>query len=108
MAVEIKGVTTAPLTDTKVGTTNPTPINNSNPNSGSVDTTGSSTASADKLSLTRRAEEMHMLEKNINSQPDIDTNRVEDLKLQIDSGRYDIDAQRVAEKLIAFETQFVA
>lgn len=113
MAGDIKGVTTTPLLDTKSGASDTTRIskNNSasNPNNpNSLNIENSSVSAADKLTLTSRAENLHMIETTINAQSDIDSERVASLKIAIDTGRYDVDPLRVAEKLIAFESQFVA
>ncbi len=109
MAVEITGITTTPLSDNKTNKANTTPANTNNPNNtGSVSASTASAPTSDTVTLTQRAEELRMIEQNVNSQTGIDSERVETLKIAIDSGRYDIDPLRVAEKLIAFETQFVA
>jgi negative regulator of flagellin synthesis FlgM len=112
MAVEITGITTTPLSDNKTddsAATSSSAISHSNQDSeSSVKTLASSDNSADKVTLTQQAEELRMIEKAVNEQTGIDSERVESLKLEIDSGRYDINSQRVAEKLIEFETQFVA
>lgn len=106
MAVDITGVTTAPLSDKKTGNTTTSPAHTTNPNS--RDSGNVASPSADTMTLTQRAEELRMLETNIKLQPDIDSEKVESLKVKIDAGRYDIDPLRVAEKLIEFEAQFVA
>lgn len=106
MAIEITGVTTPPLSGNKTEKSNLTTGN-------SITQTGQGAESnpstpIDKFTLTKQAEELRMIEKEINKQDGIDNERIESLRLEIDAGRYDIDAQRVAEKLIQFETQFVA
>jgi negative regulator of flagellin synthesis FlgM len=122
MAVEISGINTTPLSDSKssdkkanghdsspqIGVINN--ASNARPvsNDQQAQTIGSSLASSDTVTITKKAETLQMLESDINKQPDIDNERIESLKIAIDSGEYDIDSQRVAEKLIQFETQFVA
>ena len=122
MAVEISGINATPLSDSKLsdkklsGNESTTPIggkkninnaglvNNDQPSS----PTNANRASADTVTITKKAETLQMLESDINGQPDVDNERIESLKSAIDSGQYDIDPRRVAEKLIQFETQFVA
>ncbi len=113
MAINIPGVTTTPLSGNKTDSTKTASgniITSNNPGSERTATsaTGTSVPVSDKLTLTPQAEEMRMIEKAVNDQTGIDDERVESLKLEIDSGRYDINTQRVAEKLIQFEMQFVA
>jgi negative regulator of flagellin synthesis FlgM len=122
MAVDISGINTTPLSDSKLSDKKPSgngptssigELNNAN-NTGLVKNDPSSTAidsspaSADTVTITKKAETLQMLESDINGQPDVDNERIESLKSAIDSGQYDIDPYRVAEKLIQFETQFVA
>ncbi len=110
MAAEITGITKTPLSSNKIDNSKAASNNtlgDKNQGSERAQTTVTP-APADKITLTRQAEELRMIEKAINDQTGVDNERVEDLKLEIDAGRYDINAQRVAEKLIAFEMMFVA
>lgn len=113
MAIDITGVSKTPLSGTKTEARKATPsyatdpnISDSRPAKGTENVSNS--FSADKVTLTPQAKELRMIEKAINDQTDVDNERIKSLKLEIDTGRYDIDAQRVAEKLIQFEMQFVA
>jgi negative regulator of flagellin synthesis FlgM len=113
MAVDITGVSTTPLSGNKTDSTKTASSNILDPNnqgSGRAATTVANTTTpiTDKITLTQQAEDLRMIEKAVNEQTGVDNERVESLKLEIDSGRYDIDTQRVAEKLIQFEMQFVA
>ncbi len=110
MAADITGITRTVFSSNKVDnskadSTNAIGGKNQDPEH-TVNTT--TPVPADKITLTQQAKELRMIEKAINDQTDFDNERVENLKLEIDAGRYDIDAQRVAEKLIAFEMMFVA
>lgn len=67
---------------------------------------GSTTS--DSFTVSKQAEQLRLIESNVNAQPEMDETRVESLKSAIDAGQYDINPTRVAEKLIALETQFVA
>ncbi len=113
MVAEITGITKTPLsgnkTDNSKADSNNT-IGEKNQGSAHTKTTINTITptSIDKITLTQQAEELRMMEKVVNDQTDFDNERVENLKLEIDAGRYDIDTQRVAEKLIAFELMFVA
>lgn len=112
MAVDINGVTTTPLSGNKTDSTKTASSNILDPNNQGPQrvaaTTNAAATATDKVTLTPQAEELRMIEKAVNNQTGVDDERVESLKLEIDSGRYDIDTQRVAEKLIKFEMQFVA
>jgi len=106
MAVDITGVTTTPLSSNKTESKQ-TALNGTTTSNGQGLEQTTATP-IDKVTLTKQAEELRMIEKEINNQDGIDNERIENLKLEINAGRYDIDPQRVAEKFIKFEMLFVA
>ncbi len=59
----------------------------------------------DTVSLTEQGEKLAALEASIESQPVVDTKRVESIRNAILDGSYSVNAERTAEKLLAFETQ---
>lgn len=75
-----------------------------NPASGSAaaDNHGDASA-ADKLSLTGTAETLRKLEAAIAAVPDVNAERVEQIKTAIARGEYAVDTNRVAEKMVALE-----
>lgn len=109
MAIEITGVPGTLISNNKpdkLGTTNLDIVNAKTGSSNNP--TNTLSATGDSLSVSNRAEILRALESTINAQPAIDESRVASLKTVIDAGHYDIDPSRVAEKLIAFESQIVA
>lgn len=58
----------------------------------------------DTVKLTEQGEKLAALEASIESQPVVDTKRVESLRNAILDGSYSVNAERTAEKLMAFET----
>jgi len=64
--------------------------------------TGSS--SSDKVSLTSTASRLKDIEQRLSTQTPVDNNRVNQMKSAINNGEYDIDADRVAGKMIDFES----
>lgn len=113
MAVDITGITTGTLSDKKTGDSfaSAEKVGSNSSNTESAQTSPASTitnSSVDTVTLTQQAKELRMIEKAVNEESGVDSERVESLKLEIDTGRYDINTQRVAEKLIEFESLFVA
>jgi len=111
MGVEITGVNAAPLSGNKAENTAPTKkteLNELGIKRAPNDASSVSAAPVDKITLTKQAEDLRMIENAVYAQTGIDSERVDSLKVEIDAGRYDIDVQRVAEKLIEFESLFVA
>ncbi len=62
--------------------------------------TKSSGGDRDKISLSGKAQEINELKALINDLPDIRTEKVEQLKKAIDTGSYNIDSYKVAEKML--------
>ncbi|WP_415902030.1 flagellar biosynthesis anti-sigma factor FlgM [Neptuniibacter sp. QD29_5] len=77
---------------------------------GSATKTGSNDAPAqspsskgDTVKLSNAAQTLQNVEKQLANAPDVDSERVERLKQEIESGSYQINAERVAEKMLSFD-----
>ena len=55
------------------------------------------------LNLTNTAETLQTLQKKLADTPDIDRQKVDSIKLALTEGKYQIDAEKVAEKFIEIE-----
>ncbi|MBF0218366.1 MAG: flagellar biosynthesis anti-sigma factor FlgM [Gammaproteobacteria bacterium] len=62
-------------------------------------------SSVETVSLSSTSQQLRSLENTIAKLPVVDTSRVEMLKKAIDEGRYEVNPQRVADKMISFERQ---
>ena len=60
-------------------------------------------AAADKISLTDAVSRLQKLEQRLADLPVVDSQRVEALKKTIAEGSYNVDAERVAQELLALE-----
>ena len=60
-------------------------------------------STADTVSLTNASSQLRSLESTLAELPVVDTQRVESIKQAIADGSYQIDAQRVADKLLNLE-----
>ncbi|NOX76236.1 MAG: flagellar biosynthesis anti-sigma factor FlgM [Gammaproteobacteria bacterium] len=58
---------------------------------------------ADSLTLTRDSDMLKKIENTINERPIDNNDKINRLKASIDSGGYNIDPKRVADKFIQFE-----
>jgi len=72
-------------------------------NNGSTNSSRVSTDTADKVSLTSTAARLKDIEQRLASQTSVDNNRVNQVKSAINNGEYNVDADRVANKMIDFE-----
>jgi negative regulator of flagellin synthesis FlgM len=57
----------------------------------------------DSLRLTDTATLLRQAEARLKAQPDIDAARVEAIRKRIDAGQYQVDAERLAARLLRFE-----
>jgi len=61
---------------------------------------GSGQSDSDRLELSVRSLEIAHLEELIRSTPDIRESRVEEVRSEIESGTYNVKAEKIAEKII--------
>jgi len=57
----------------------------------------------DQLDLTDRARSLKAIEERIRSAPDVDNQRITELKQALKDGTYEINPGRIAEKLLALD-----
>ncbi len=62
----------------------------------------------DALTLTDSAMRLREIEQGLNEAPVEDVKRVEQIRQSIGDGTYQVDAQRVAERLLEFESALFA
>ena len=58
----------------------------------------------DKVDLNDHADKLKSLQASVESQPVVDTKRVEALRNAVLDGTYNVNAEATAEKMMAFET----
>lgn len=60
--------------------------------------------SGDQVNLTGTASQLRALEQQLVSQPVVDTQRVAAIRHEINSGQYNINPERIADKMIRMES----
>ena len=60
-------------------------------------------SAANQIRLTDTATNLKQIEARVKDLPDVDRARVEALRQRIESGAYEINAGRLADRLLAFE-----
>ena len=64
-----------------------------------------STSTTDSVSLTDTAARLQRLATTIAELPVVDTQRVEEIRSSITNGEYDVNPERIAEKILSFDTE---
>jgi negative regulator of flagellin synthesis FlgM len=100
MAIEISGQIPAHLSNAKAETKGQ--VGRTDPAVPKQQTGQPSTP--DTVTLTDTAAQLHKLEAAILAAPIVDTARVEDVKQALSNGQFQINPQRVAEKMLSFES----
>jgi negative regulator of flagellin synthesis FlgM len=72
---------------------------------GDAPKTNTSASTGDTVQLSPEAQRLQQAADKLNEQPAVDQERVAKLRQAIADGSYQVDSQRVAAKLLAFETQ---
>ncbi len=62
---------------------------------------GGSAAPEEKVNLSTKARDIQQLRDAINQLPDVREDKVRELKDQVEKGAYDVNGQKVAEKMVA-------
>lgn len=75
-------------------------------NRASSQQSGTPQTSVDAVSISTQAVDLQALEASIRQLPEVNGARVVELRDQINAGQYNVDSQRVADKILAFEQKF--
>ncbi len=70
--------------------------------------TPAAASSSKAVNITDQAKQLATLEQTLQTQPAVNEGRVADIQLAIQEGRYRIDPQRIADKLLRFEQELSA
>jgi negative regulator of flagellin synthesis FlgM len=101
MTIEINNL--PPVNPGSAETGNSSGVKRNDPQAGGGAGPGAPAGGADQVSLTPTARILRDLETRIADLPEVDRDRVRDIKEAIASGRYEIDADRVAARLMDME-----
>lgn len=61
-------------------------------------------STADTVSISDNAAQLGKLGNTVDSTPVVDTQRVEQVKQAISNGTYEVDAEKIADKMMQFES----
>jgi len=98
MSIDITG-----LPNNKTTNERSSAVKKDSANSEAGKTDKTETSLADTVSLTGTAEKLRKLEAALSELPVADEDRIEGIKRAVANGTYEIDAQRIADKMLDFE-----
>ena len=101
--MNIKGVSSPPVNELK---TQGNQQKNLAEKSESKETLANSEKPGESLQLSSEAKDIRKIEQNLAQLPEVNQDRVEELKQAINNGKYEIDSRNVAEKLLGLEKDF--
>lgn len=81
-------------------------VKNSDESKKTADSGAASSPLMDKVTLTDTAAKLKALEAELTHQPMVNENKVKDMQNSIQSGNYKMDPERIADKMINFESAF--
>ncbi len=94
--------TPTPNENRTTGTSGASPVSISSARSHRASVSGSS----DTVHISSQAIDLQGLEAHISQLPDVDKVRVTELRTQIANGQYQINPDRIADKILGFEAEF--
>jgi len=78
--------------------------NNNNKNSNNVEAKSQSGTENDKVQLSSQAQELGKAVQSVQNTDEVRSEKVSELKQQIDNGEYDVNPRNIAEGIIQQET----
>lgn len=74
-----------------------------NPAATSQEGSQAQAGAADSVELTQSARSLQALDARMSEVSEVDQQRVDEVRAKLESGQYSVDAQRVADKMIALD-----
>jgi negative regulator of flagellin synthesis FlgM len=102
--MNIKGVTSLPVNELKTQENkqkHQLPVQ-----SATKEATANPEKPGESLQLSNEAQDIRKLEQNLAKLPEVNQERVDEIKQAIANGEYEIDSRNVAEKLLGLEQDF--
>ncbi|MCL1141714.1 flagellar biosynthesis anti-sigma factor FlgM [Shewanella gaetbuli] len=93
----------------KLRTATPSPVNTSRDAKGSsaaaTSSTTNTTAKSDSVSITSQAQELQSAQAKIANLPEVNQQKVDEIKQAIAEGRYKVDPEKLAANIASFEAE---
>ncbi len=105
MAIEINGPGTLPSPTTS---RDESQANNKPGHSDAAAADTGKSSTSDTVSVTDTAAQLTRAEAALAERPVVDAQRVESIKQAIAAGTYEVDAERVADRMVKFEADLLA
>lgn len=103
--MNIKGFGNSPISDLKTQQPSSKAEKAARSENAATESSASGTNST-TVELSSKARGLKEIERSLADLPEVDSNRVRDLRARIESGEYQVDSSKVAEKLLGIEESF--
>jgi len=106
MAIEVNRIGASVVPDIDSKSTGNSTLNDVNHGNNTISRDDSTARQqSDQVSITPSAAKLQAVEQKIAALPVVDQVRVDKLKSAVESGQYQIDTKRIAEKFLQFESE---
>lgn len=107
MIKDISGLSSPPNNELRTGrNSQQAKATNEQAQNASSSPQANATGRSDQVELSSQAQKLKALEEKLSQQPDVDEQRVADIKARIENGEFAIDNLKLAEKILSSEALF--
>lgn len=103
MTVDFNGIGPGQVNTQKTTADKPDAVQKTQPTAAEQAKTQSTNARGENVSLSSQAKNLKQLEQKLGSYPEMDDDRIEQIKSALENGSYKIDAEKLAQKMLEMD-----
>ncbi|KEF32527.1 Negative regulator of flagellin synthesis FlgM [Marinobacter nitratireducens] len=103
MSVDFNGIGPGQVNTQRTTADKSTATQNTKPSAGEQARTQAQGARGDQVSLSNQAKNMKQLEQKLGDYPEMDDERIAEIRSALESGTYKVDADKVAQKMLEMD-----
>lgn len=100
MSVDLNGIGPGQVNNQRTTADKSSGTQNARPSAGEQAKTQSQSARGDNVSLSNQAKNLKQLEQKLGDYPEMDDDRIEQIRSALANGTYKVDAEKVAQKML--------
>jgi negative regulator of flagellin synthesis FlgM len=103
MSVDFNGIGPGQVNTQKTTADKPSGTQNTQPSSGEQAKTQAQSAKGENVNLSSQAKDLKQLEQKLGNYPEMDDDRIEQIRSALENGSYKIDAEKLAQKMLEMD-----